>query len=121
MEHESTSWVKRFEDYFNGASVQSKDMARAVQAIPTAVTIVVIVGLGAALAGFIDGIVLWAKRTVKGCPNGTFFPNGTTDFNCYAHPRAGEGIAISAISLTAGAILLLLAYLSVALSRGKSA
>ena len=73
-------------------------------------TIATYVGLGGAFAGSIDGIVLWAKRTVKDCPNGTFFPKGTTDFNCYAHPRAGEGIAILVISLGIGAVVLLLAY-----------
>ena len=61
--------------------------------------------------GSIDGIVLWAKRTVKDCPNGTYFPNGTTDFNCYAHPRAGEGLAILVISLGIGAVVLLLAQI----------
>ena len=76
------------------------------------VTIARYVGLGGALVGSIDGIVLWAKRTVKDCPNGTFFPKSTTDFNCYAHPRAGEGLAILAISLGIGAVVLILAYIA---------
>jgi hypothetical protein len=73
----------------------------------------------AALAGLIDGIVLMVKRRVTSCPNGTYFPSGTTNFNCYAHPRAAEGLAISAISLGVGVLIMLLAYLAVELLGGR--
>ena len=70
-----------------------------------------VVGVGAALVAFIDGIVLMAKRTVKDCPDGTTWPLGTKDFTCYAHPRLGDGLAISAISLSVGVLVVLLAHL----------
>lgn len=81
---------------------------------PRAVTIGIVVGIAAALVGFVDGIALMVKRKVTSCPNGHVFSAGTTNFNCYAHPRAADALAISAISVGVGAIVVLLAYLSVA-------
>jgi hypothetical protein len=92
-----------------------------VASVPRAITIATAVGLVAALTGFIDGIVLMAKKTVKDCPDGTFFPVGTKDFTCYAHPRAGEGLAYSAISLSVAVLILLVAYVAAAMSRRSEA
>lgn len=75
----------------------------------------------AALVGFIDGIVMMAGRMVTDCPGGTFFPLGTTDFNCYTHPHGAEGLAISAISLSLGALSLLAYCIAVATSKDRMA
>ena len=69
------------------------------------------VGLAAAVAGFIDGIVLMAKSAEGRCYS------STGNWPCKVHPRLGEGLAISAISLGVGAAVLLLAYLGVEVSR----
>jgi len=74
-------------------------------------------GVIAALVALIDGIILIAKRTVTDCPNGHYFPEGTTNFNCYAHPRLAEGVAISALALSIGAVLLIVGVASLAVLR----
>jgi hypothetical protein len=63
-----------------------------------------------------------AKRKVTQCPNGHLFPQGTKNFDCYAHPRLTEDLAISALALTLGALLLIAALASLALlnPRGES-
>ena len=73
------------------------------------------VGLILALVGVVDGFVMALKRHVAPCPNGTYFPKGTTNFDCYVHPNAGTGIAIAVISALLG-ILVVLAAISAALS-----
>jgi hypothetical protein len=86
---------------------------------PTWVGIGAAVGVLAALTGFIDGVVLMVKRKVASCPNGHYFPAGTKNFNCYAHPRLAAGLAISSLSLGVGVIVLLLAFVVVAVLRGQ--
>ena len=63
------------------------------------------VGLAFALVGLIDGVMMTLKRKVADCPDGTFFPEGATDFNCYVHPQAGLGIAIAALSVVLGILV----------------
>ena len=73
------------------------------------------VGLILALVGLVDGFVMALKRHVAPCPNGTYFPKGATNFNCYVHPNAGPGIAIVVISGQLG-ILVVLSAISAATS-----
>jgi hypothetical protein len=70
------------------------------------VIVAAVVGVGAALVAFIEGIVLMAKQTPGVCHQ------GSADVDCIIHPRAAEGLALSAISLTVGVLVLLLAYVS---------
>jgi hypothetical protein len=77
------------------------------------------VGIILALVGLVDGFVMAFKRYVAPCPNGTVFPQGTTDFNCYVYPNAGTGIAIVVISGLLG-ILVVLSAISVATSFRRS-
>ncbi|HET6562167.1 MAG TPA: hypothetical protein VFG72_09850 [Marmoricola sp.] len=63
-------------------------------------------GLASALVGLVDGVVMALKRKVATCPDGTYFPEGTTDFTCYVHPQAGLGIAIAALSVVLGILVL---------------
>ncbi len=70
------------------------------------------VGLALALIGLIDGVVMALHSRVASCPNGTYFPPGTTNFTCYAHPNAGTGIAVAVISALLG-ILVVLSAISV--------
>ena len=65
------------------------------------------VGLALALVGLIDGLVMALKRKVADCPDGTYFPEGATDFTCYVHPQAGLGIAIAALSVVLGSLIVL--------------
>jgi len=73
------------------------------------------VGLILALVGLIDGFVMALQRHVAPCSNGTYFPKGTTNFDCYVHPNAGPGIAIAVISALLG-ILVVLSAISAATS-----
>lgn len=65
------------------------------------------VGLALASVGVIDGLMMALKRKVADCPDGTYFPEGTTDFTCYVHPQGGLGIAIAALSVVLGALVVL--------------
>lgn len=71
------------------------------------VRLAMLVGVGLALVGLVDGFVMALKRHVAPCPNGTYFPRGATDFNCYVHPNAGPGIAIAAFSALLGILVVL--------------
>jgi hypothetical protein len=64
-------------------------------------------GLGLALVGLIDGLMMALKTKVADCPDGTYFPDGTTDFTCYVHPQAGPGIGIAALSVMLGILIVL--------------
>ena len=70
------------------------------------------VGLALALVGLIDGVVMALQSHVAPCANGTYFPPGTTNFTCYAHPHAGTGIAVAVVSALLG-ILVVLSAISV--------
>jgi hypothetical protein len=65
------------------------------------------VGLILAFVGLTDGFKIALKRQITQCPNGTYFPPGTTNFNCYAHPNAGTGTAIVVISGLLGILVVL--------------
>jgi hypothetical protein len=69
-------------------------------------------GLALALIGLIDGVVMALHSRVAPCPDGTYFPPGTTNFTCYAQPNAGTGIAVAVISALLG-ILVVLSAISV--------
>ena len=71
------------------------------------------VGFTLALVGLADGLKMALKRHVVTCPNGRYFPQGTTNFDCYVHPNAGTGIAIAVISALLG-ILVALSAISAA-------
>ena len=62
-------------------------------------------GLILSLVGLADGLMMALKKKAAPCPDGTFFPEGTTDFACYAHPQAGVGIAIAALSVVLGILV----------------
>ena len=57
--------------------------------------------LGLAVTAAIIGLSMAFSKRVAPCQNGTFFPEGTKDFNCYVYPHAGIGsvMAISAVLL----------------------
>jgi hypothetical protein len=71
------------------------------------VRLAVVFGLILAMLGVLDGIVMVVKRKVAQCPDGHFFPEGTTNFNCYVHPNAGVGVAIVVVSALLGTVLVL--------------
>jgi len=78
------------------------------------------IGLALAVVGLADGLVKVLERNVAPCPNGTFFPPGTTNFNCYVHPNAGTGIAIAVISALLGILVVLSAISATAGLRSSS-
>ncbi|MDO9439910.1 MAG: hypothetical protein Q7T73_03375 [Beijerinckiaceae bacterium] len=68
----------------------------------------VLIGLASCAAAVVSGLVLALDKVVIGCPDGTEFPNGTTDFNCYSDPDAELGFSIVAIAFAVGAAIVLL-------------
>jgi hypothetical protein len=75
-------------------------------------------GLLAALVGLVDGVVMAARRKVTQCADGTYFPEGTTNFDCYQHPQAALGIGIAAMSLTLGILIVFVGIAARASLRG---
>lgn len=63
------------------------------------VSVAVVVGLAFATAGFVDGVVTVAQRRVANCEDGHFFPEGTTNFDCYSHPHLGTGLGIAGFAV----------------------
>jgi hypothetical protein len=63
------------------------------------------IGVILALVGLADGFKMALNRHITQCPNGTYFPQGTTNFNCYVHPNAGTGTAIAVISALLGILV----------------
>ncbi len=89
-----------------------------VQRLVTAVTTI---GIAASVVGAVDGIVLMFKRKLIDCPDGTYFPEGTSNFSCYAHHRMAEGIAILTTSLALGGLLLIAAVMSAVMLKTREA
>ncbi len=77
-------------------------------------------GFVAALVGVVDGIVTAARRHVTPCPDGKYFPEGATDFNCYVHPNAGLGIAIVVFSVLLGMVVWLAGTSTAAILRSSA-
>jgi hypothetical protein len=65
------------------------------------------IGLALAVVGLADGFVKALDRRVAPCPNGTYFPQGATNFSCYVYPNAGTGVAIAVISALLGILVVL--------------
>src|SRR3712207_3086048 len=78
-----------------------------------------LIGVVLAVVGLLDGVVMAMRRKEIPCPAGTYFPEGTTDHSCYAHPQAGLGIAIVVFSVLLG-ILVVFASLAVRASFNAS-
>lgn len=66
-------------------------------------------GAAGAVVGALTGVAMALRRTVVGCADGTFFPEGATDFRCFDHPQALLGTAVTAIAIAIGALVLLVA------------
>ncbi|MDZ5619537.1 hypothetical protein [Nocardioides bizhenqiangii] len=62
-------------------------------------------GLVCAVVGIVDGLVMALNKELATCPDGTYFPEGTTDFDCYAYPQAGLGIGIIVVSVMLGVLV----------------
>ena len=78
--------------------------------LPRTAKFAIFVGLCAALVGVTDGIVLMAEHG----------PICSFDAPCTPHPRFGEGLAYLVISLSAGAIVLILAFIGRELYRSST-
>lgn len=64
-------------------------------------------GVVLAAVGLVNGVVMALKRRTAACPDGKYFPEGTTDFECYVHPQAGVGIAVAVLSVMLGIVVVL--------------
>jgi hypothetical protein len=57
------------------------------------------------IVGVVAGLFLALHAKVAPCENGHYFPPGTTDFNCYAHPHAIVGCTLIGASVFGGLVL----------------
>ena len=63
------------------------------------------VGFVMVAVGVLAGLdMAWQERLVT-CPEGTHFPEGTTDLDCYVRPQLELGLAIAAMSIVLGILL----------------
>jgi F0F1-type ATP synthase membrane subunit c/vacuolar-type H+-ATPase subunit K len=58
-------------------------------------------------AGIAVGFAMVLQRREVACADGTFFPEGETDFRCFSHPHALVGTAVLAGFVGLGAVLYL--------------
>ena len=86
---------------------------------PGVVRWAVAIGVILAAVGLIDGVVMVAQRREATCPNGRYFPEGTTDFTCYVHPQAAIGIAVAAMSVILGILVVLAGIVATATIRNR--
>ncbi len=77
------------------------------------------VGLSMACVAMFAGIMVALQREPITCPDGTFFPKGTTDFECYAHPQGGVGIAIASLSVGLAMLIILVSIIAKASLRER--
>lgn len=79
------------------------------------------VGTGVFLAaiGLFDGLVMAFQRREARCPDGKFFPEGTTDFACYVRPQAGIGIAVAAMPVILGILVVLAGIVAIETGRNR--
>jgi hypothetical protein len=76
-----------------------------------------VIGVGLACVGVADGVLMAFEKVVAHCPNGTEFPQGATDLNCYSHPHLGAGVAIAVMSALLGLVTVLAAVAAAAAIR----
>ncbi len=71
-------------------------------------------GLGIALCAvsIAVGLRMAFYASLIECPNGHFFPAGTTDFRCFAHKHAGEGTAIALLSTVLATVLTIVSLIA---------
>ncbi|HZC69553.1 MAG TPA: hypothetical protein VE442_02555 [Jatrophihabitans sp.] len=69
------------------------------------IRVAVSIGIACAVVGIVIGLRMALHTTVVDCADGTYFPEGTTDFRCYAHKQAGDGTAIVLISAMLGILI----------------
>lgn len=62
-------------------------------------------GVVLAVAGVVVGLVMAMRRREISCPDGTYFPQGETDFRCFSHPQALDGTAVIILSLMLGILI----------------
>ena len=63
------------------------------------------IGVILAATGLVVGLKMGLKRTVHQCADGTYFPEGTTDFRCFVRPHELDGIAVVVVSLMLGILI----------------
>lgn len=64
-----------------------------------------VVGLTATAIGALVGTAMAVRAREVPCPDGTYFPEGTTDFTCSAHPLALQGSAVLVMCVALAAVL----------------
>jgi hypothetical protein len=78
-------------------------------------------GLVACVAVIIGGLVLALQKVVVECPDGQYFPEGTSDYHCFSHPQAALGISVLAAGIALAALIVLVQTAISALSRTTAA
>lgn len=72
---------------------------------PRWLPIAMVGGVVLAALGVVVGLVMALRRREASCPDGKYFPEGTTDFRCFVHPQALDGTAVVILSLMLGILI----------------
>lgn len=91
------------EDATEAQPLAAAGAARTWQRLSMAVT----GGVALMIAGVLVGLTMALRRREIQCPDGTYFPEGETDFRCFAHPQALDGTAVVIISLMVGILIVI--------------
>jgi hypothetical protein len=103
---------------FENQSVTRADKHLRLQ---TLVQVFISVGICFGIVGLAVGLRMALKATVVGCPDGHYFPEGTTDFRCFAHQHAGVGTAIVVFSVLLAILVGLCGTIAVMASEAREA
>lgn len=82
----------------------------------------VAIGAGIVLSviGVLIGVIRMLDREVGECPDGTSWPLGETDFDCYVHPHLYQGALTALVCALLGILIGLVGYLVLAAVRGQA-
>lgn len=81
------------------------DVAADPVRLQSTVEALAVLGVVLCVVAVVIGLRMALHATVVPCPNGHFFPAGTTDFRCFAHKHAGDGAAIAIFAVVLGILL----------------
>lgn len=73
------------------------------------------VGLALAVTGAVAGLMMALDKKEAECPPDKIFGPGANDLTCYVYPHVPEGVAVAAVSLLLGILILFAAWIATAL------
>ena len=79
-----------------------------------------LVGVFFALVGLVAGLAMALEREPVECADATYLSEGAAEFACWVHPQGGLGIAIAALSVVLGILVVLVSMVARATSEAPT-